>query len=346
MSSLIQSPFEIFLDQRGEPLQNGQIFIGTVNQNPETNPITVYWDAGLTIPAVQPIRTNGGYPWRSGTAARVFVTDDYSITVKDKNGVLVFSDFTGSPFSASSLLTKLKSVDGSGSGLIAEGLQSIQITDLNFDPSLLGLAVREIRTYTTSSGPANPPAGSSTTYWTLILSFPATGEFRLVAIPNGATQNIYTRTWIAGWSAWQTGGGASISLTSGSPYSLVAGTTPELLINATTNPYVVNLPAATGSGYRIRIVNTSNVITGIVKIAPATGERIQPLVGDVAAYIQNIDQSGTGFLRGSLELVDVFSGRWAVVGGQFMPEPGSVDAAGTQYFLGKLRHLPLGNTSS
>lgn len=201
MATAIQMPFECFLDTDGTPLNNGKIYIGTVNQNPITNPITVYWDAALTIPASQPIRTLGGFPSRSGTAASVFVTDDYSIIIRNQKDETLFSQLTGSPYSASALLAKIKSVDGSGSGLIAEGLQSVQITDLNFDPTLLGLAVREMRTYASSNAPANPFAGSSATYWTLYLTCVATGEFRLLAIANDANADVYTRTWTGG--AWQ-----------------------------------------------------------------------------------------------------------------------------------------------
>lgn len=87
----IQPPFPIFTDIDGQPLENGYIFIGTVNLNPQTNPITVYWDAALTIPAVQPIRTLAGYPSNNGTPARLYVNSDYSIRVQNRNGSLVYS---------------------------------------------------------------------------------------------------------------------------------------------------------------------------------------------------------------------------------------------------------------
>jgi hypothetical protein len=94
MSSSIVSPFPFFTDTTGAPLEGGYIFIGQSNLNPETAPVNVFWDSALTIPAAQPVRTVGGYPSRAGTPSRFYsATDTYSITVRNKNRVLVFSAF-------------------------------------------------------------------------------------------------------------------------------------------------------------------------------------------------------------------------------------------------------------
>jgi len=87
----IQPTFPIFTDIDGQPLEDGYVFIGTANLPPITNPITAYWDAALTLPAAQPIRTRGGYPINSGTPARLYVNSDYSIQVQNKNGSLIYS---------------------------------------------------------------------------------------------------------------------------------------------------------------------------------------------------------------------------------------------------------------
>jgi len=92
MSALsVSSPFPIFTDIDGQPLEAGYVWIGTANLDPQVNPIAVYWDAALTIVAVQPIRTLGGYPANSGTPARLYVDSDYSIRVMNKNGSVVYS---------------------------------------------------------------------------------------------------------------------------------------------------------------------------------------------------------------------------------------------------------------
>jgi hypothetical protein len=103
MSALsIQPPYPAFAGSDGLPLENGYIWIGTVNLNPQVNPIAVFWDSALTIPAAQPIRTLNGYPVYQGTPARFYVNAaNYSLIVQDKNGKVVYSAFEAAPsFSA------------------------------------------------------------------------------------------------------------------------------------------------------------------------------------------------------------------------------------------------------
>ena len=96
MSALsIQPPYPAFAGTDGLPLENGYIWIGTVNLNPQVNPITVYWDAALTIPAAQPIRTLNGYPMYQGTPSRFYTASDYSILVQNSKGSLVYSSLNG-----------------------------------------------------------------------------------------------------------------------------------------------------------------------------------------------------------------------------------------------------------
>lgn len=93
MSSEVTSPFTVFYDRSGEPLDAGYIYIGTAGINPEVSPIAVYWDEALTIPAVQPIRTLAGYPSRDGSPGTIITTAaSYSIVVRDRNGALIYSD--------------------------------------------------------------------------------------------------------------------------------------------------------------------------------------------------------------------------------------------------------------
>lgn len=87
----VQPPYPVFADTDGAPLEDGYVWIGTANLDPQTNPITVYWDAALTLPAAQPIRTTGGYPANAGTPARVYAGSNYSIRVMNKNGTVVYS---------------------------------------------------------------------------------------------------------------------------------------------------------------------------------------------------------------------------------------------------------------
>ena len=94
----VNPPFPIFTDTDGQPLENGYIWLGTVNLDPQGNPITVYWDSALTQVAGQPIRTINGYPARNGSPARIYANSDYSIRVQNKNGSTVYSASASTDF--------------------------------------------------------------------------------------------------------------------------------------------------------------------------------------------------------------------------------------------------------
>lgn len=116
----VNPPFPLFTDADGVPLDDAYIYIGTANQNPVSNPITVYWDAALTITAAQPIRTSGGYPVRNGTPARFYTNSDYSILVRDKNGSFLYSSQSETDFISSEFITFIQN----GSGAIARTAQN------------------------------------------------------------------------------------------------------------------------------------------------------------------------------------------------------------------------------
>jgi hypothetical protein len=107
MSALsVEVPYPVFTDRDGEPLENGYVWVGVANQNPQTNPVQVYFDRDLTQPAAQPLRTIAGYISNAGTPAQIYVNAaDYSILVQDKNGTMVynFPDGTGLGPNASGL---------------------------------------------------------------------------------------------------------------------------------------------------------------------------------------------------------------------------------------------------
>jgi hypothetical protein len=102
MSALsIKPPYPAFAGADGLPLENGYIWVGTVNLNPQVNPISVFWDAALTIPAALPIRTLNGYPVYQGSPSRFYVASDYSIQVLDSKGSLVYTSLNGNVASGS-----------------------------------------------------------------------------------------------------------------------------------------------------------------------------------------------------------------------------------------------------
>jgi hypothetical protein len=145
MSALfVKPPFPIFSETDGQPLESGYIWIGAVNLNPITNPIAVYWDGALTQPAVQPIRTVGGYPANAGTPARLFVNQDYSIQVQNKNGTVVYTSLNSNAF------------PGSAGNLFvnATGTGTQTIFPVSFEPSLIFIngVYQNQNTYTISGG--------------------------------------------------------------------------------------------------------------------------------------------------------------------------------------------------
>ena len=82
-------PYPVFTDKNGAPLDNGYLYFGEVNKNPETNPIQVYYDSAFTQPAAQPLRTSNGYVMRNGSPALIYAGSQFSVTVRDKNNALV-----------------------------------------------------------------------------------------------------------------------------------------------------------------------------------------------------------------------------------------------------------------
>lgn len=120
----IYPPFQVFTDTTGEPLENGYIYIGQVNQNAEVYPIPVFWDLDLTIPAAQPIRTLGGYPDRAGTPSKLYTSSvTYSITIKDRNQEFVYSALNSSTTTELQALLANDSDVSAGAALIGRGGQ-------------------------------------------------------------------------------------------------------------------------------------------------------------------------------------------------------------------------------
>lgn len=102
----IQVPYPVFYDRDGQPLDNGNIYIGVANLDPVTNQLQVYYDEALTQTASQPLKTSGGYVYRNGTPTQLYVNaNNFSITVNDSKNLLVynFPDGTGLGVEASAI---------------------------------------------------------------------------------------------------------------------------------------------------------------------------------------------------------------------------------------------------
>lgn len=126
MSYAIQTPYVHYTDKSGQPLQNGYVYFGTANLDPQVSPITVYWDAACTIPAQQPVRTLNGYPVWNGTPTNVYATvDNFSSKIYDQNGNLIVYkpvyDFLPYPTLVDASAV---SYTPSGAGAVATNVQS------------------------------------------------------------------------------------------------------------------------------------------------------------------------------------------------------------------------------
>lgn len=90
MSTEILSPFPYFTDRTGNTLNNGYVYIGEANKDPELFPQPVFWDAALTIPASQPLRTVNGYVVNGSSPAAFFTGADFSIRTKKSDSTQAF----------------------------------------------------------------------------------------------------------------------------------------------------------------------------------------------------------------------------------------------------------------
>jgi hypothetical protein len=99
----VAPPYPIFTDVDGTPLNDGYIYLGFVNTNPELQPIPAYWDSALTIPAAQPIRTVNGYPSRQGSPAQLYTNGTFSITIRNKVKAVVLYSSVGYSVNPSSV---------------------------------------------------------------------------------------------------------------------------------------------------------------------------------------------------------------------------------------------------
>jgi hypothetical protein len=119
------APFPQYFDLDGKPLESGSLYFGVAGQNPETNPIAVYWDVAGTQPAAQPIPTSNGYTVRSGTPAVVYASGDYSLSVRDSKSKLCYYASSSANFSNDTALAQLRTdLASSASSSVGTGLIS------------------------------------------------------------------------------------------------------------------------------------------------------------------------------------------------------------------------------
>lgn len=91
MTQRIGNPFPYFGDRRGRPLTGGKVYLGEQGADPQTSPVSAFYDSDLSQAAAQPINVIGGLLVNeSGNPTQVYVDEDeYSIRVRDADGAEV-----------------------------------------------------------------------------------------------------------------------------------------------------------------------------------------------------------------------------------------------------------------
>lgn len=97
MSIVNTNPYPVVFGLDGAPVEDGYIYIGEPNLDPQANPKAVYWDVLQTLEAEQPLRTLSGRVWRAGSIALLYITGNYSIRVLDKNGAQILINLNIAP---------------------------------------------------------------------------------------------------------------------------------------------------------------------------------------------------------------------------------------------------------
>lgn len=281
MSALsIQVPFPVFNDRDGQPLDNGYVWIGVANLPPQTNPVNVYFDSGLTISAPQPLRTINGYISNAGTPAQVYVDGaDFSILVQDSKGTMVYNYPSGTGIGANACgLTYDPPFDNAVSYPVCEKLaQTVSVKDFG--------AVGD---------------GITNDYVAIQAAIDALVDGGTLNFENGATYLIGSRLQ-GSKSIKVVGNGATIKGSS------------AMLATSTSLWSIANRKSTTG-GVSISVTQNGNSFTIPSGVSVSPGDMV--LMKSTTVYYP--DPSGTDYLCGQWARVNRVSGSTAYINGLFL----------------------------
>jgi hypothetical protein len=161
----VTGPYPIFTDLDGTPLDDGYLYIGEINQDPEQNPIQVFWDSNLTIPATQPIRTSNGYAYRNGTPALLYTAGEFSITIRNKREEFVLYSPIGYGFDPAAVSASVVKNDFVGDGVEVDFVLSASPSTILATNVFINGVYQEKDSYTLSGNTITfsvaPPLSSS-----------------------------------------------------------------------------------------------------------------------------------------------------------------------------------------
>lgn len=232
-----QSPLPQYFDIDGDPLDLGSLYFGTASQNPETNPITVYWDLAGTQPALQPVRTLNGFAARNGTPAQIYANSDYSINVRNKKGVLV--EYAANAVSFSNSLALQLALADTASAANGAGMSGFN-GSLNYVGLTIGARLLDIGASPRSLGAVSDGIADDTTFVQACLLYSKTLDLRnrtwkissTIALPAGVSIDMRGATILAACGATPllsfTGAKAGLYINGGG--GVVAGTASHFLL--------------------------------------------------------------------------------------------------------------------
>lgn len=162
----LSNPIPLFLDTRGSLMDGGHVYVGVANADPQTSPLNLFWDAAMTITALQPLRTIGGRIVNDVTPASVFFAAvDFSMRITDVNGVLC--DYSPTVFASTSSFQPLDSdlTTISGQANQAYGLSLLMLASQAALVTATGVAAALPLTGGTVSGSITRQGAGVHPYW-------------------------------------------------------------------------------------------------------------------------------------------------------------------------------------
>jgi hypothetical protein len=197
----VTGPYPIFTDLDGTPLDDGYLYIGAINQDPEQNPIQVYWDSNLTIPATQPIRTSNGYAYRNGTPALLYTAGEFSITIRNKREEFVLYSPVGYGFDPAAVSASVVKNDFIGNGVQVAFVLSASPSTILATNIFINGVYQEKDSYTLSGNTITfsvaPPLSSSIEIMTnetgVINTGNATAISYTLTAPGATAQTVQTK---------------------------------------------------------------------------------------------------------------------------------------------------------
>jgi len=197
----VTGPYPIFTDLDGTPLDDGYLYIGAINDDPETNPIQVFFDSNLTIPATQPIRTSNGYAYRNGTPALLYTGGEFSITIRNKRNEFVLYSPVGYGFDPAAVSASVVKNDFTGDGVTVAFVLSASPSTILATNIFINGVYQEKDSYTLSGNTITfsiaPPLSSSIEIMTnetgIINSGNATAISYTASFPGATLQTVQTK---------------------------------------------------------------------------------------------------------------------------------------------------------